>query len=110
MLEQLIKFKGADWTGMIFGLIATYYLAKGRRRGFLFGIVGGFGWVTFGLLTGSVAGVLANLAFIAFNCHGFCCWTRKRQEKNAADQSKAIEKSDLGILNRRPLSEEVNRP
>jgi nicotinamide mononucleotide transporter PnuC len=81
MLEQIIKFKGADWVGMIFGLISTYYLAKGKRAGFLFGVVGGFGWVTFGFLTGSIAGVLANLCFISFNCHGYLRWKRKQDEK-----------------------------
>jgi nicotinamide mononucleotide transporter PnuC len=85
VLDQLIKFKGSDWMGMVFGLIATYYLAKGRRRGFLFGIIGGFGWVTFGFLTGSVARVLANLAFIAVNCHGFFRWTRKREEQQTEE-------------------------
>lgn len=100
MLEQLLKFKGADWMGMVFGLIATYYLAKGRRRGFLFGIIGGFGWVTFGFLTGSVAGVLANLAFIAFNCHGFFRWTRKREEQQAAQPTDASEKNSVRVLNR----------
>ena len=81
MLEQLIKFKGADWVGMIFGLISTYYLAKGKRMGFAFGVIGGLGWMMFGLLTGSIAGVLANLCFIGFNCHGFFRWKRKQEEK-----------------------------
>jgi nicotinamide mononucleotide transporter PnuC len=81
MLEQLIKFKGSDWIGMIFGLISTYYLAKGRRMGFLFGVVGGFGWVTFAIITGSIAGILANVSFIAFNCHGYFRWKRKQEEK-----------------------------
>ncbi len=81
MVEQLIKFKGADWVGMIFGLISTYYLAKGKRLGFIFGVVGGLGWVTFGILTGSVAGVLANICFIVVNCHGYVRWKRKQQQK-----------------------------
>jgi nicotinamide mononucleotide transporter PnuC len=79
--EQLLKFKGADWVGMIFGLISTYFLAKGRRYGFLFGVVGGFGWVMFGLLTGSIAGILANLCFIGINCHGYFRWKKKAEQK-----------------------------
>lgn len=68
---------------MIFGLISTYYLTKERRMGFLFGVIGGLGWVTFGFLTGSIAGVLANLCFIVFNCHGYLRWTRRRIERKA---------------------------
>ena len=90
VLEQLIKFKGSDWVGMIFGLISTYYLAKGKRAGFLFGVIGGLGWVTFGFLTGSIAGVLANLCFIAVNCHGYFRWKRKREEQKAREQSRAM--------------------
>ena len=90
--------------GTVFGLIATYYLAKGRRRGFLFGILGGFGWVTFGFLTGSVAGVLANLAFIAVNCHGFFCWARKGKEQRAAEEANAAMKSDARVLDRGKVS------
>jgi hypothetical protein len=35
------------------------------------------GWVAFGFLTGSIAGILANLSFIGFNCHGYFRWKRK---------------------------------
>jgi nicotinamide riboside transporter PnuC len=85
VLEQLIKFKGADWVGMIFGLISTYYLAKEKRMGFLFGVIGGLGWIVFGILTGSIASILANLSFIAINCHGYLRW--KRKHKGRKDSS-----------------------
>jgi nicotinamide mononucleotide transporter PnuC len=79
--EIFLKFKGSDWVGMIFGLISTYLLAKERRSGFLFGVIGGIGWVVFGFLTGTAAGILANLCFIACNCHGFFRWKRKQEER-----------------------------
>lgn len=83
MWDQLLKFKGSDWVGMIFGLISTYYLAKEKRFGFLLGIIGGLGWVTFGFLTGSIAGVLANLSFIGFNLHGYFRWKRRQEQRKA---------------------------
>jgi nicotinamide riboside transporter PnuC len=79
--EALFKFKGADWVGMFFGLIATYKLAKERRSGFIYGLIGGIGWIVFGFLTGSIAGILANLCFIGFNCHGFWRWKKKHEER-----------------------------
>ncbi|HYG22820.1 MAG TPA: nicotinamide mononucleotide transporter [Verrucomicrobiae bacterium] len=94
MLEQLIKFKGADWVGMVFGLISTYLLAKGKRVGFVVGVVGGLGWVTFGILTGSIAGILANICFIGFNCHGYFCW-KKKQEQAKAEPGKGKSDSDV---------------
>ena len=66
---------------MVFGLISTYYLAKERKRGFLFGMIGGIGWITFGVLTQSLAGVLANATFIALNCRGFIRWKKKREQQ-----------------------------
>jgi nicotinamide mononucleotide transporter PnuC len=86
VLEQLIKFKGSDWVGMIFGLISTYFLAKGKHAGFLFGVIGGGGWLIFGFLTGSIAGVLANICFIAVNCQGYFRWKRKREEEKARNR------------------------
>jgi nicotinamide riboside transporter PnuC len=69
---------------MVFGLISTYYLAKQRKRGFLFGAIGGLGWITFGILTQSVAGVLANATFIFLNCRGFKRWKQTREEQQTA--------------------------
>jgi nicotinamide riboside transporter PnuC len=79
--EALFKFKGADWVGMVFGLISTYYLAKEKRNGFLFGVVGGLGWVTFGFLTESIASIIANTCFIGFNCHGYFRWKKMQDER-----------------------------
>jgi nicotinamide riboside transporter PnuC len=81
VLDTLLKFKGTDWVGMIFGLISTYLLAKERRWGFLAGVVGGIGWIVFGIIAGSVAGVIANLCFIACNLHGYFRW--KNRQKGA---------------------------
>jgi nicotinamide riboside transporter PnuC len=78
VVESLVKFNGTDWVGMIFGLVATYMLAKEKRWGFLVGVVGGIGWVAFGILTGTVAGILSNLCLIAFNVHGFIRWKYRR--------------------------------
>jgi len=66
---------------MVFGLVSTYYLAKERKRGFLFGVAGGLGWIAFGVLTQSVAGVLANAIFIVLNCRGFWRWKEKHEEE-----------------------------
>jgi nicotinamide riboside transporter PnuC len=79
VLDTLLKFKGTDWVGMVFGLIATYGLAKEKRWGFIVGVVGGLGWVTFGILAGSVAGVIANLCFIACNLHGYFRWKNRHK-------------------------------
>ena len=82
-MRDIFRYYGADWVGMVFGLISTYYLAKQRKRGFLFGIIGGLGWITFGLLTESIAGVLANATFIFINCRGFFRWKQKAERSQS---------------------------
>jgi hypothetical protein len=78
VVESLLKFNGTDWVGMVFGLISTYMLAKERRYGFLVGVIGGIGWVIFGFLTGTVAGIMSNVLLIGFNVHGFIRWKYRR--------------------------------
>ena len=79
MHHDLLRFKGADWAGMVFGVISTVYLAKEKRVGFLYGILCGGGWLAFGFLTESVAGIISNLLLIGFNCHGWWTWKKKRR-------------------------------
>ena len=81
MQEELLKFKGADWFGMIFGLMSTYFVAKEKRCGFIYGVLCGLGWVTFGFLTHSVASILSNIFFILFNCYGFFRWKKKEEKQ-----------------------------
>ena len=81
--EALLKFKGTDWVGMVFGLVSTFYLAKEKRSGFIFGIIGGLGWFAFGLITQSIASMIANACFIGFNCHGYFRWKKKQEERKS---------------------------
>jgi nicotinamide riboside transporter PnuC len=79
-MEALLKFHGSDWVGMVFGLISTYLLAKKKRLGFIFGAVGGIGWMIFGWLTWSIPSIVANSLFIAFNCRGFWKWKHDQKK------------------------------
>jgi nicotinamide riboside transporter PnuC len=76
---MLLKFHGADWIGMIFGLISAYYIARHRRWGFVFAVIAGLGWIAFGIMTGSVPSIIANILFIVINVRGFQRWKEKGQ-------------------------------
>jgi nicotinamide riboside transporter PnuC len=79
MLETLMKFKGADVIGMVFGIISTIYLAKERRIGFLFGTICGGGWLAFGVLAESIPSVISNIFLIIFNLRGWWRWKQKNK-------------------------------
>jgi nicotinamide riboside transporter PnuC len=83
-MEALLKFHGADWVGMLFGLISTHYLARKKRWGFVFGVAGGIGWLIFGILTESIPSIFANSLFILFNCRGFWRWKKQEESKPSA--------------------------
>jgi nicotinamide riboside transporter PnuC len=92
-VEALWKFHGSDWVGMVFGLISTYMLAKKKRLGFVLGVIGGLGWVVFGIITGSIPSMVANTLFIAFNCHGFFKWKKEDCEEEKNEKSPHAEGS-----------------
>jgi nicotinamide riboside transporter PnuC len=79
MEESLLKFKGTDWVGMVFGILSTLALAKEKRMGFIYGMVCGAGWLVFGVITGSVASVVSNVFLIGFNGHGWWRWKARHK-------------------------------
>lgn len=64
---------------MILGVISLYFLAKHRKIGFVFGIMGSVAWMVFAILAGSVANILANLVYVGFNIH---CWRQWKEDQS----------------------------
>src|SRR5262245_24027217 len=59
-----MKYYGLDWIGTVLGLLSIYYLGRKRKIGFIFRIVAAIFWVAFGVVAGTTAGILANVAVI----------------------------------------------
>jgi hypothetical protein len=55
---------------------SLYYLGEKRRAGFVFGVLASISWLTFGVLAGSIANVIANIIFIALNIRGYVAWQK----------------------------------
>lgn len=75
---DLLRYQGSDWVGMVFAFISLYYLGKGRKLGFLLAIFGNISWVIFGMMTESVANILANCIYIVLNVVGWRRWKDKQ--------------------------------
>lgn len=73
-METLWKYYGLDWIGISFSMLATYYLANKRKRGFLIAMIGNLAFVGFGILAQSAANVLANGMYFLLNARGWLNW------------------------------------
>ncbi len=61
-----MQYYGVDWLAKVCGLAGVYLLGNKNKIGFLVFMVASLSWVTFGILTGSVAMISA--AQFSFLC------------------------------------------
>ena len=69
-----LRYFGIDWVAMLFTFAAIYLLGNKSRGGFSLMMVGNSCWVVVGVLTGSVAMVIANLVFFLMNVRAWLKW------------------------------------
>jgi len=70
-----LKYYGVDWVAMAFTFLAIYLLGNKSRYGFVLMIFGNACWVVIGALTGSIAMVIANCAFLIMNARAWFKWS-----------------------------------
>ena len=80
---NLWEYKGTDWAGMICAVVSLYYLAKHRKIGFVFAIIGNLSWMAFALMAESVANIISNFIYLGFNIH---CWRKWKQDQSTCPQ------------------------
>jgi hypothetical protein len=68
-------YYGIDWIAMVFTFVAIHLLGNKSRKGFTTMMCGNTCWVVVGLLTSSVAMVIANFIFFAMNARGWLKWS-----------------------------------
>lgn len=76
-----LRYYGVDWLAMLFTFVAIYLLGNQSRAGFATMICGNACWIVVGLLTSSVAMVLANAVFLAMNARGWRRWATPRENR-----------------------------
>ena len=78
-----VQYYGIDWLAMALTLVAIYLLGNKSRAGFGTMMCGNLCWMGLGVLTGSLALVIANLTFFSMNVRGFVKWAP--QDEQASD-------------------------
>jgi nicotinamide riboside transporter PnuC len=92
---DLLEYKGLDWLATVLTATSLFFLAKQRKKGFLFGIIGNLLWIAFGIMAGSAGSVIASGIYIGFQIHGWKEWKenppqgKKINRRNRAAESGA---------------------
>lgn len=70
-----LGYYAIDWLAMTLTFIAIYLLGNKSRLGFVLMSGGNCCWAVVGLLTGSLAMLIANLVFLVMNVRAWVKWT-----------------------------------
>lgn len=74
---QLLQFYGIDWAATICGLLGVYLLGNRNKLGFVLFMFASLSWVTFGVLTGSIAVIIGSSIFLMMHLRGFLKWNKE---------------------------------
>ena len=76
---NLLQFYGIDWLATVCGLTGVFLLGNKNKYGFLVFMLASASWVTFGVITGSLAVILGSTTFLFLHLRGWLRW--RREEK-----------------------------
>lgn len=68
-------YYGVDWVAMFLTLTAIYLIGNRARSGFYLMILGNVCWVALGLLSQSIAMIIANVLFAFMNIRAIILWS-----------------------------------
>ena len=70
------QYYGVDWIAMILTFLAIWQIGNKKKIGFILMIGGNSSWIAVGILTGSIAMVIANFIFILMNLRAIIKWSK----------------------------------
>ena len=75
-----MQFYGIDWLATVCGLTGVYLLGNKNKIGFILFMLASLSWVTFGILTGSIAVIIGSSIFFIMHLRGWINWSRVQPE------------------------------
>lgn len=76
---QFLQFYGIDWLATGCGLLGVYLLGNKNKLGFVLFMVASMSWITFGIMTGSIAVIIGSTIFFTLHIRGFINWVREER-------------------------------
>jgi hypothetical protein len=80
-MEDILKYYGIDWFGMVATLLAVWFLGNKNRYGFISFIISNLAWIAVGFFAVSHAIVIGNAIFLVINIRGFLKWKKNIYEE-----------------------------
>jgi hypothetical protein len=77
-----MQYYGIDWLATVCGLTGVYLLGNKNKYGFALFMMASLSWITFGVLTDSVAVVVGSSIFFIMHVRGWLSWRRDEIVKN----------------------------
>ncbi|MEM9620290.1 MAG: PnuC protein [Pseudomonadota bacterium] len=74
MEDLLLNYFAIDWLAMMLTFFAIYLLGNKSRHGFVLMMTGNGCWIVIGLLSSSLAMVVANTVFLVMNARAWLKW------------------------------------
>lgn len=74
---EFLQYYGIDWLATACGLLGVYLLGNKNKIGFVLFMVASMSWITFGVLTGSVAVIIGSTIFLMMHLRGLLKWNRE---------------------------------
>jgi len=74
LIAHIDAYFYSDWAAFIFTILWIYYTGEKKRIAFLFAIAASLAWLCFGILTHSMASIIANSVFVVLNIQAYIKW------------------------------------
>lgn len=75
-----MQYYGVDWLGTACGLTGVYLLGNKNKLGFVLFMIASLSWMTFGILTDSIAMSIGSSVFFILHLRGWLSWNRNDRE------------------------------
>ncbi len=77
IIDHISYYYFTDWIGMALIFSGVFSLGNQKRYGFIFGLLSNISWFAFGILSASIATILANVILFILNLRGYIKWNHK---------------------------------
>lgn len=77
---NVLQYYGVDWLATACGLMGVFLLGNKNKYGFLVFMMASASWVTFGVITGSLAVMLGSTIFFFMHFRGWLRWRRDEKD------------------------------
>ena len=78
---EYFQYYGIDWLAMVLTFLAIWQIGNKNKIGFILMMFGNTSWVVVGVLTESIAMVIANIIFFCMNFRAIMKWSKDKTQQ-----------------------------